>query len=301
MNLRTIDLNLLLVFDTVYAERSISKAADKLNLSQPTVSNALARLRDRLSDPLFTRSASGMMPTARAKALAGPIRQALDLMELGIRGDNEFDPAASSRNFVIAVEDYGEAVILPPFVDWLARVAPNLTLRILPGQGGTLADELRDGNIDLCIDYFVQRAPKFHNECVMTERLVTLARPDHPQLRDDLSLEDYLALRHVVLTPRPGATPMIDLALSKRGLRRHVAVEVPHFLSMPLLVQASEMVCTLPHRMALLYADHFRLRSHALPLKLPMFPVYLTWHSLVDDDPAHSWLRTHLIEHCRRL
>lgn len=301
MNLRTLDLNLLLVFDTVYAERSISRAADKLSLSQPTVSNALARLRDRLGDPLFTRSTGGMVPTTRARALAGPIRQALELMDRSLRGDDDFDPAASSRTFVIAVEDYGEAVILPPFVDWLARTAPHLTLRVLPGQGAGVGDQLRDGNIDLCIDYFAQRDPQFRNECVLTERLVTLARPDHPQVGEGLSLQDYLALRHVVLAPRAGATPMIDLALSKRGLRREVAVEVPHFLSMPLLVQASDMVCTLPHRMAALYADHFRLRAHALPLKVPAFPVYLTWHSALDDDPAHRWLRSHLMERCQEL
>ena len=113
MNLRSIDLNLLLVFDTVYSERSISKAAEKLNLSQPTISNAVARLRDRLDDPLFTRSPSGMVPTARAKMLAEPIRQALDLLERGIRGRDQFDFAKSDRQFVIGVEDYGEAVILP--------------------------------------------------------------------------------------------------------------------------------------------------------------------------------------------
>ena len=301
MNLRSLDLNLLLVFDTVYSERSISKAAEKLNLSQPTVSNAVGRLRERLEDPLFTRSPGGMMPTARAKMLAEPVRQALDLLERGIRGREEFDHYRSNRTFVIAVEDYGEAVILPRFVDWLARLAPNIQIRVRPEPGGRLTEEMRDGVVDLSLDYFAVGDTSFHNECVLTESLLTLSRTEHPQVRERLSLETFLALRHVMLTPRVGTKPMIDLALSKRGLRRHIAVEVPRFLSMPLFVQGSDMLCTLPKRMAYLYADHFRLRPHAVPVRTPDFPIFLIWHSSADADPAHQWLRHHLKEVCKRL
>jgi DNA-binding transcriptional LysR family regulator len=301
LNLRSLDLNLLLVFDTVYAERSISRAAEKLHLSQPTVSNAIARLRERLGDPLFTRSPGGMLPTARAKLLADPVRQALDLLEAGIRGRESFDFANSTRTFVIAVEDYGEAVILPRFMDWLSQVAPHIKIRIRPERAATLADELRDGAVDLSLDYFAQRHPSFRSECVLTEGLLTLARTDHPVVKDRLSLDTYLSLRHVVLTPHEGATPMIDLALSKRGLQRDIAVEVPHFLSMPLLVQASNMLCTLPKRMAYLYADHFRVKAHPLPLRVPDFPVFLIWHGSAEADPAHQWLRENLTEFCRRL
>lgn len=301
MNLRSLDLNLLLVFDTVYAERSISRAAEKLHLSQPTVSNAIARLRERLGDPLFTRSPGGMVPTARAKLLAEPVRQALDLLEGGIRGRETFDFANSNRTFVIAVEDYGEAVILPRFVDWLSQAAPHIQIRIRPERAAQLADELRDGAVDLSLDYFAQRHPNFRSECLLTESLLTLARADHPSIKDRLTLDTYLSQRHVVLTPHAGAMPMIDLALSKRGLQRDIAVEVPHFLSMPLLVQASNMLCTLPKRMAYLYADHFRVTAHTLPLRVPDFPVFLIWHGSADADPAHQWLRKQLAEFCQRL
>lgn len=301
MNLRTLDLNLLLVFDTVYTERNISRAAKKLHLSQPTVSNAIARLRDRLGDPLFVRSPTGMAPTPRAKTLAEPVRQALDLLESSVRGRGAFDFAESSRTFVIAVEDYGETVILPRFVDWLGQVAPGIRIRIRPEPGEKLTEELRAGAVDLSLDYFSQRAPGFHNECVMTETLLTLTRVDHPQAKERMTLESYLMLRHVVLTPRTGATPIIDAALAKRGLRRQIAVEVPHFMSMPLMVQASNMTCTLPKRMAHLYADHFRLKAHPVPLRVPNFPVFLIWHKSADADPAHEWLRSNLMEFCQRL
>ncbi|TXH45981.1 MAG: LysR family transcriptional regulator [Burkholderiaceae bacterium] len=301
MNLRSLDLNLLLVFDAVYQEQSISKAAVRLALSQPTVSNALARLRERLGDPLFERTAHGMAPTPRAKTLAEPIRQALLVLERGLRGHEDFDFANSQREFVVAVEDYGETVVLPRFVDWLASVAPGIRIRIRPEPSGQLRGELREGTVDLALDYFALTEPGFHSKCVLTETLLTLSRRGHPEIGERLTLEDYLALRHVVLTPRASTMPMIDLALSKRGLQRRIAVTVPHFLSMPVMVQSSTMLCTLPRRMALLYADFFRLQSHAVPLRIPQFPVYLLWHESAGGDAGHQWFRTHLMEFCERL
>lgn len=301
MNLRTLDLNLLLVFDAVYTERSISRAAFKLHLSQPTVSNALARLRERLGDALFERSAQGMAPTPRAKTLAEPIRQALALLERGLRGGDDFDYAHAEREFVVAAEDYGETVVLPRFIDWLGQAAPGIRIRIRPEPGAQLQAELREGTVDLALDYFAPQDPAVLSSCVLTESLLTLARRDHPLVGERLGLETYLALRHVVLAHQGHSRPMIDLALAKRGLSRHIAVTVPHFLSMPLLVQTSDLVCTLPRRMGQLYADHFRLKAHAVPLRTPQFPVYLLWHRNAEQDTGHRWFREHLVEFCQRL
>lgn len=301
MNLRTLDLNLLLVFDAIYVERSISRAALKLHLSQPTISNALARLRERLADPLFERRAHAMVPTARAKTLAEPIRQALALLERGLRSADDFDYAHAEREFVVAVEDYGETVVLPRFIDWLSQAAPGIRIRIRPEPSTQLQAELREGAVDLALDYFPLQDPAARNVCILTETLLTLARRDHPQVGERLSLDCYLALRHVVLAHQGNSRPMIDLALAKRGLSRRIAVTVPHFLSMPMLAQTSDLVCTLPRRMAQLYADHFRLRAHAVPLRIPQFPVYLLWHAHADGDAGHRWFREHLIEFCQRL
>lgn len=301
MNLRSLDLNLLLVFDAIYGERSISRAAAKLHLSQPTVSNALARLRERLQDPLFERSAQGMLPTPRARKLAEPIRQALNTLEHGLRDDEEFDFARSEREFVIAVEDYGESVILPGFIRWLADVAPNLRMRIRAESSAQLAVELREGTVDLALDYFTLPDASYRHACVLTETLLSLSRRDHPLLGERMNLEQYLALRHVMLAAPANARPMIDLALAKRGLQRRIAMRVPHFISMPLMVLASDMICTLPRRMATLYADHFKLRAHAVPLRMPQFPVYLIWHQRLDADAGHQWFRSHLTEFCQRL
>lgn len=302
MDLRSLDLNLLLVFDAVYQERSISKAAIGLHLSQPAVSNALARLRGRLDDPLFERNAQGMSPTPRARVLVEPIRQALNILERGLCGDDSFDFASSDREFVIAVEDYGETIILPRFVDWLANTAPQVRVNIRPEPSSRLATELRDGRVDLALDYFPMRQPGYESKCVLTEGLITLSRRDHPGVVGErLNLDTFLKLRHVALAPRTRTIPMIDLALSKRGLKRTISVTVPHFLSMPVMVQNSDMLCTLPRRMANLYADHFRLRSHMVPLRMPEFPVYMIWHGSHEMDAGHRWMRNHLIEFSERL
>lgn len=301
MDLRSLDLNLLLVFDAVYRERSISKAAVALHLSQPAVSNALARLRSRLDDPLFERHAQGVSPTPRAKSLVEPIRQALAILERGLSVDDPFDFAHSDREFVIAVEDYGETIILPRFVDWLAHAAPQVRLNIRPEPSSLLSSELRDGTVDLALDFFPMRQEGFESHCVLTEGLITLSRHDHPGVGEQLDLNSFLELRHVTVAPRTRTIPMIDLALSKRGLKRTISVIVPHFMSMPVMVQHSDMICTLPKRMARLYADHFHLRAHAVPLRVPEFPVYMIWHGAHENDAGHRWLRQHLIQFSERL
>jgi DNA-binding transcriptional LysR family regulator len=301
MNLRSLDLNLLLVFDAIYTERSISKAALRLHLSQPAVSNALARLRKSLGDPLFKRDGQRMSPTPRSKLLREPVCQALDILESGLRSDDSFDFAGSGREFVIAVEDYGETVIMPRLVDKVSKVAPNINISIRPEPSTRLQKEIREGVVDLALDYFAPQEQGFRNKCVLTETLISLTKRDHSGIGERLNLDTYLALHHVVIKPRDNAMPMIDLALTKRGLKRHIAVTVPHFLSMPVIVQSSNMICTLPRRMAYLYADHFPLRVHAVPVRMPKFPVYLIWHDSSDSDPGHIWLRNHLISLCQGL
>lgn len=301
LNLRSMDLNLLLVFDSVYAERSISKAAGRLNLSQPAVSNAMGRLRDAVGDQLFFREGNSMMPTTRAKMLRDPVRQALEMIERGLRSDQAFDFAHSSRRFVIAVGDYGESVIIPRIIDWITEAAPGIHIHVRPEPSASLKQELREGTVDLALDYFALAEADFHSTCVMTDSLVSMSRIGHPQIGEQLSLETFLALSHVVIEPRIKTSPMIDLALAKRGLKRRIALTVPHFLSMPALVQSSNLICTLPRRMAYLYSDHFRLKTYQVPLKTPDFPAYLIWHASLATDPGHVWLRNHLIALCEGL
>lgn len=301
ISLRTFDLNLLLVFDAIYTERSISRAAEKLHLSQPTVSNALARLRTQLNDPLFERSGQGMVPTLRAKSLAEPIRQGLAAIGQGLKGHPDFAFAEAERTFVISMPDYAETVMVPRFVDWLSNVAPGIRLHIDPQPPSQRLAKLRDGSIDMALDYFPLQDPAVRNVCALTETLLVLVRRHHPEVSDTLSLETYLSLRHVVFDHQDQTRPMIDLALAKRGLKRTIAMIVPHFLSMPIIVQNTDLICTLPRRMGQFFADHFRLQSYPVPLRTPNFPVYLMWHKHCDEDAGHRWLREQWLSFCQRL
>ena len=304
MNLRSLHLNLLLVFDAIYGERSISRAAAKLHLSQPTVSNALARLRERLQDPLFERSAQGMLPTPRARKLAEPIRQALNTLEHGLRDDEEFDFARSEREFVIAVEDYGESVILPGFIRWLADVAPNLRMRIRAESSAQLAVELREGTVDLALDYFTLPDANYRHACVLTETLLSLSRRDHPLLGERMNLEQYLALRHVMLAAPANARPMIDLAGQARAATPHRdAGAALHLDAADGAGQRHDLHFAAAHghavRRPLQAARARRAAAHAAVPGLP------------DLAPApgrrcrraagHQWFRTHLTEFCQRL
>lgn len=299
MNLRTIDLNLLLVFEVIYSEGNLTRAADKLAMSQPAVSNALARLRSALDDQLFLRTPRGMTPTLRARQMIQEVRQALDLITSALRDRPEqFDYAQSDRVFTIAAEDYGEAVITPRFMDWLTGVAPNTKAHVRLKQSLALQDELRDGRIDLVIDYFRIRDNSFTNQHLMTDELVSMVRVDHPIIRDTLSLEQYISLPHVVLEQK---SPMVDRELAARGLTRNRALHVPHFISMPLIVKSTDFICTLPRRMAMLYMEHFRVKVLKSPIDFPKIPIFLIWSKNMEKDPGHQWLRQSLLDLCQRL
>ena len=303
VNVKNLDLNLLRVLDAILAEGNLTRAAQRLALSQPAMSNALARLRAALDDPLFLRTGKGMAPTPRARQLAEPVRQALDLLHNALRPDTAFDHGASSRAFALAVEDYGEVVLMPRLADWLMQAAPGVQLRVRPERGAALRDELRTGGVDLAVDYFPVRDAECHNRRLLDDELVSLVRHDHPALGEGtgISAELYARLPHVVLDRRGGAGPVVDRMLRGAGLRRRIAVRVPHFLSMPLLVCASEMICTLPRRMAQVYAGHFGLRLLRPPLELPPVPVYLVWHRSSDADPGQRWLRETILALAQRL
>lgn len=298
MNLRSFDLNLLPVFEAIYGEGNLTRAADKLGMSQPAMSNALNRLRKAVGDPLFTRTPRGMAPTMRAKQMAEHIRHALDLVETTLHEPHAFDFASSTRTFSIAVEDYGEAVITPRFMDWLTDVAPSIRTRIRPEHSSTARKMLSDGSVDLAVDYFPLKEEGFTNVRLMTDDLVSMVRQDHPVIGETISLKQYTSLPHVVLAQK---RPIVDHVLRKHGLARNRPLEVPHFISMPLIVKSTDFICTLPRRMAMLYAEHFRVKMLEAPVTFPTIPIYLVWHESVANDPGHIWLRDSLRAFCRRL
>ena len=307
MNLRSIDLNLLAVFDAIVAEGNQSRAAKKLGMSQPAMSNALGRLRGVVDDPLFVRTMQGMVPTSRARALAEPIRQALDLIQAGLdraKNDNSFEPNEATRSFVLAVDDYGDAVIMPRLLDWILKAAPGVSIRIRRETSKPGLTQLASGGIDISIQYFRVRDSGLVVKHLIDEEFVSMVRNDHPTVGESLSLAQYTALPHVVFGRLGGKgirNTAIDRQLRQLGLTRNIAMQVPGFQSMPVIVQATDCICTLPRRMAHAYAHFFRLKVLKPPLDLPPLQLYMIWSKTMGRDPAHEWLRNALYGLCQRL
>ena len=221
------------------------------------------------------------------------------------RRDDDFDYRSSTRPAVVVVDDYGDTVIMPRVMNWLMQTAPGVRVRIRRDPlGAALSKKLSDGSVDLAIRYFRQRDGELQAKMLIEEEFVSMVRQDHPAIGDSLSLAQYLALPHVVFgrLGRQGIrNSIVDRELRRLGLTRHIALQVPGFQSMPIIVQNTDFVCTLPRRMAQAYAHHLRLKTLKTPLDLPSLPLYMVWSKSMDRDPAHQWLRNSIYELCRRL
>lgn len=297
--LRAVDLNLLTVLDALLVERNVTRAARRLGMTQPAVSNALTRLRLLFGDDLFVRRGKEMAPTPRALSLAGPTRRALDLIQASLAGPGAFD-YTESRTFRLGLHDLGEALLLPRFLRWLDQLGARVRLDVRREPGAALHDEMRLGKVDLVLDHVVLPGEEFRRERVLDLELVPLVRRDHPTVGESLTLDEYVALEHVILEPREGQTDLAEHALAVLGRSRRVRAQVPRYLSMPFLVSQSNLVCTPPLPLARLFEQHFPVRVVSCPLPIPPIPLFMMWHACQDSDPAHRWLRRSLVELCGR-
>lgn len=301
MNLRSLDLNLLVVFDAIYAEGSLSRAADRIGMSQPAMSNALARLRAALNDPLFERRGNGMEPTARARQLVNPVRQALDVLQAGLATGSSFDFRTAQHTFSVATEDFGEVVIMPRLMNWLSNVAPSIQVRIASERAAAGINETRRGKLDLALDYIPVEDEQLAVEQLIAETRVCVARSDHPRLVEGMTLETYLSLRHIVLNRQIPGGAVVSRELARRSLVRQIAMEVPHYLSMPVILLQTDLVATMPRRVAQVIAENYALKMVKLPLDVPDMPIYMSWNKAQTSDPAHRWFRESIRALCDRL
>lgn len=301
MNLRKVDLNLLTVFDAILTEQNITRAAASLGMSQPALSNALGRLRDLLNDPLFVRTSKGMIPTERAKQLAAPVREALGLIQTTLSEQWVFDYATARHAFTVAMSDYGEAVILPRLMNYLEKVAPAVNISVVPISERTLAQALRSGEVDLAVSNLDFLEGEFPAQRLLEESFVCLARAEHPQVRDSLTIKLFAELSHVIVShPRRRGSP-IDEALAEHGLRRRVALRVSSFTAVPMILLNTNLIATLPQRVAQRYAGAMGLHMLQPPVTVPNVTVHQFWHPRTDPDPANQWLRRSIAELCQRL
>jgi DNA-binding transcriptional LysR family regulator len=295
MNIGAIDLNLLVALQALLTERHVTRAAARMGLTQPAMSHALARLRATLDDPLLVRSKGGLQLTPRATSMLEPLERLLHDAAGLLATPTAFDPSTSTRRFRIATSDYIEIVLIPKVLEELGRQAPRVDVDLLLLKDGHGIDALEEGEVDLLLipPGVVDRPhASIMSQRVLSEKFVCVVRADHPTVGRKMTLERYIELGHILVSPRASRGGIVDDVLAKIGLTRRVAVVVPHFLVAPFLVEKTDHVLTLAARIAKSLAPAVKLKALPPPIDLPGFDINLVWHERDQADPAHAWLRT---------
>jgi DNA-binding transcriptional LysR family regulator len=298
VSLQALNLNSLLVLDALCREQNVTRAAKRLGLTQSAVSNALAQLRQTLGDPLFVRARRGVVPTERALALSGPVRQALAIVESALGAGGGFDAPTSSRTFVIAASDYTEYVVLPHLLRRLEQEAPGVRVEVRSWGRHEVPPTLETGEVDLMLGYYGLLPAGHHEEPLFQEEYVCIVRRSHPAVGRRLTLKRYLELSHVLVTQLPGGLGSVDAALARLGLSRRVGARVSHFLMVPHLVAVTDMAAALSRRVAEPAVKPLKLSLFAPPLALPKSTVGQVWHERTSADAGNTWLRRVVREVC---
>jgi DNA-binding transcriptional LysR family regulator len=296
VNIAAIDLNLLVVFEALYAELSVTAAARRLGLSQPATSNALARLRRTLGDPLFVRVGRRLQATPRADALARRVQRGLGELREALAADQSFEPARSSDTFTIATADYFEMFVVPVLCQRLADVAPAVTLRVVRLTTEEPPAGLRTGEIDLAISVFRDVPRGYNYEPILSDTFVCLLHQRLAGTRTRLSRSWFVRLPHVLVSPGGGVRGQVDEALARYGLARFIRATVSSFATAPLIAAQADVIVTAPTRVAGLLARPMGLQVFPPPVHVPGFLVTQCWHQRVDRDPASLWLRRMVAE-----
>ena len=291
MDMRSIDLNLLTVFDAMIEHRSVTRAAESLGLSQPAMSAAVGRLRVCFNDPLFVKTGAEMKATPRAIALAKPVRNVIETVRGEILQLSRFDPEKADRTFTVMTPDIGEVNFLPKLLAQLALGAPLARLRAISRSHPAAAASLEAGESELAIGYF----PDLHKAGFFKQKLfdsphVCIVRASHPSVKQSVTLKQYLALSHVVVRPE-GREHVFDRFLQQRGMQRRIALELSHFMSLLPVIEGSDLIATVPADLADVCRRYANIRLVDVPIKSPVIPVHQFWHRRLHKDAANNWLR----------
>jgi DNA-binding transcriptional LysR family regulator len=296
MELREIDLNLLVIFNQLLLDRSVSVSADKLGLTQPAVSNALKRLRAVLKDELFLRTARGMEPTPYALHLAEPVTYALSALQTALTTRDSFDPLTSTRNFKLAMNDIGEMYFMPPLMAALSTLAPHISLSTSRPNAGNLKEDMESGTVDLALGLLPNLQTGFFQRRLFRHKYVCVFRKGHPLARTPMSLKQFAALDHVGVTAANTGHAEVDNLLERAGIKRKMRLVVPHFIAVGHILQTTDLISTLPERFALRCEEPFGLVSSPHPAQLPDIAINLFWHAKFNRDPANLWIRQRFVE-----
>jgi DNA-binding transcriptional LysR family regulator len=291
-NLRRLDLNLLVTLDALLSEHNVTRAAQRLNFSQPSVSVHLAKLRDIFGDPLLLPGPRGMRPTARGEELRAPLREALEALGRAVSPASTFDPAQARQTWRVAASDYGESTILLPALASLRTAAPGTRLAVLELAPARIVQQSEQGQIDLAFHTSDGAPEGLRRRPLFKERYVLAGRAGHPRLKRRPTLAQFCALEHVIVSPDgSGFHGVTDDTLAEAGLTRRVALSVPHFLFVIAALARTDMVAMLPER---LVRGNSALRMVEPPVDIPGYEMAMLWHERSHRDPAHQWLREHI-------
>jgi DNA-binding transcriptional LysR family regulator len=296
-DLAGIDLNLVVALDALLAEKHVTRAAERLGITQSAASHALARLRDQLGDPVLVRGPTGLVPTALATRLAPQLAKVLDDLSGVLRGE-VFDPATSKRTFHVGGSDYSELLVLPRLAAQIAKLAPNIDV-----WSHTKVDLLGDepvstGKLDLTFQPHRPsgaRASGMFEKTLAKESFVCVMRKKHPLAKQKLTLARYCDVPHLMIAPNGTPGSFVDDALALQGRVRRVAMAVPHFLIVPYILQSTDLVATVALRIAELFAQHLDLVMTPPPIEVPPFEIAMLWHERNHHDPAQRWFRDQIV------
>lgn len=303
MNFHGIDLNLLVAFDALMSERNVTRAATQVGVSQPAMSAALSRLRKLFGDPLFLRSADGLLPTARARDLSEPIAEALRRIESTLVKKPQFVPEKASMTFKLGLSDYPAFVLLPSLMQELGHKAPSVSLNVHAFNDRDHAIDLLDsGAIDAAIGVPPTHADgRILTRPVLRDEFVSIIASGHPAARRGKSMKNYLELPHVLVSPEGELYGIVDQALTQQGKKRNVALTLPQMFAVPSIVAQTRMTATVMKRVALYSPFGRRLVLFPPPVELPVVAFDLIWHRRSDSHPAQLWFREFIAEHAASL
>jgi len=288
MKIKDTDLNLFIAFDVIYTEKNLTKSGQVLGITQPAVSNALARLRDLFNDELFIRTSRGMIPTPVANQLIGDIRNALSLIQNTISVSEKFDPSTAEMTFKISIGDTSEYRLLPLLIKELAEIAPKVKVETYLTARKDAPRELASGAIDFSIDPPLQSDQHLKHEKIYQEDYVMIVRKDHPILKkQNITIEDYLDLSHIHISNRKTGMGHVDMTLYKLGLTRDIYLRAQHFLVAPYIVEQSDMAITTTKG----FAVDRNLAWRELPFDIDPLVLHLYWHENNDNESSSKWMR----------
>ncbi len=291
-----VDLNLFTVFDAIYCEGNITKAALSLNLSQPAISHSLGKLRNHFDDPLFVRQGNEMRPTSVANNVIADVREALHQLQVCLVQSRQFEPLTSRKNFTLSLHGSLEEFYLPLLMERLNKESPYTKLQSIKRvHRNELEIKLASGDVDMAIDTLLPVSKNIIYTQIEEDQVVVVGRKDHPALTAQLSLKQYLEQRHILVSSRSKGPGIEDFELARLGLFRTIGLRCQHPFAACRVVQASDMLLTLPKEAAEMYSKLLDLTIYPLPVEIPKMNVHLYWHINVDLDPANKWLRDQIL------